>query len=590
MYEIAKKFRYALRWLALAAAVSAIAAGVFASALPFLIEDRAVHDGLIRSLTAWSGGPVTVHGPLRIASFTSLSIEANGVKFASTPRLSPIAKIEAKSVTALLRVRSLLWGRIEFKKVVVEAPRVVFNRREPKSKLPFSGLETAGATVAFADLSRFTRLELRDCTFFTAEGARRAYSRVTVQRIRLDKEQTKASRQVPARLHGANTSFFTFLLQDHGFEAYFHGNLSRAEETARGVLRIKASADHPASEKITETIAPWERGHGVSLAGDLIWTGARASLDRAAIAFGDHEAKGSLALAVRSGRALLEGTLAYDRLDWMYNGHESDGESGKLTEPLRTLILAHSGRDASLDLDMRISAERFQAGPYEAGPLALALTSRPNRFSIDIAELQLFGGKITGRLDYDPAHPETLNLNAGGTRLDSLTLTEELGWPSSVSGPVTIRLALDIPFQNPPPNREGRAVTGSFAINFPAGGTLDGEMSRRVSEAFAREELFWGASSSSFPFTAASIDGTAGPGGIALKIDAESAAGHIGGALYIASPGNAVSGTLSIKPDGEAEAPPAALPGTPPNSADIVLSGTVAALNFAPSRKPSLSN
>src|SRR5208282_3833257 len=117
MNKIAKKFRNTLRWLALAAAASVIFGGVFASALPFLIEDRAVHDGLIRSLTAWSGGPVTVHGPLRIASFTSLSIEAGGVKFASTPRLSPIGKIEAKSVKAILRVRSLLWGRIEFKKV-----------------------------------------------------------------------------------------------------------------------------------------------------------------------------------------------------------------------------------------------------------------------------------------------------------------------------------------------------------------------------------------------------------------------------------------------------------------------------------------
>ena len=50
---------------------------------------------------------------------------------------------------------------------------------------------------------------------------------------------------------------------------------------------------------------------------------------------------------------------------------------------------------------MRISAEHFRAGPYEAGPLALALTSRSGLLSIDIAELAIFGGKISGRLDYD---------------------------------------------------------------------------------------------------------------------------------------------------------------------------------------------
>ncbi len=115
MYELAPKLRYVLRWLIRGAACLALFAAIFALALPLLVEDRTVRDGLVHSLSQWSGGPVTVHGALRIESFTSLSIEADGVSFTATPRLSPIDRIDAKSVTAVLKVQSLVWGRIEFK-------------------------------------------------------------------------------------------------------------------------------------------------------------------------------------------------------------------------------------------------------------------------------------------------------------------------------------------------------------------------------------------------------------------------------------------------------------------------------------------
>lgn len=345
MYEIAPKFRYACRWLAAGAAVLVIAAAVFALALPSLIQDRAVRDGLIRSLSAWSGGPVTVHGPLRIVSFTSLSIEANGVSFASAPRLSPIGRVEAKSITALLRIQSLLSGRIEFKKVSIEAPRFVFDRRLPSSKLPFFGLETAGAAVAFADLSRFEQLELSDCAFFTAGGRHRAYSRFHVERVRIDKGRTLSSS--PGSADPRNGTPVTFSLRDVGFEAFFHGNLSSAEQTALGAFRLSLSRDHPASRKLAAAIAPWEQADGVSLGGDLIWSGTRASLDRVTAVFGDHRARGSLTVAKRHGRPLLEGTLAYDKLDWMHGGQETAGESSDFMEPLRALAFARAGQERS---------------------------------------------------------------------------------------------------------------------------------------------------------------------------------------------------------------------------------------------------
>jgi AsmA protein len=254
------------------------------------------------------------------------------------------------------------------------------------------------------------------------------------------------------------------------------------------------------------------------------------------------------------------------------------------------LAFAGPEREAGIDLDMRISAEHFRAGPYEAGPLALALSARPDRFSIDIAELALFGGTVTGRLDYDSAHPASLSLNASGTRLSSQALTGALGWPFSVSGPVSVRLALELPFKGSPAAADIRAATGRFAIDFPAGGALEGDISRNLSTALSQREILWGLGSSSFAFTAASIEGVTEPAGIAVRIDGESAVGRIGGSLRITSPDNAISGTLSLTDAPETVPLPEGAPAEPLRTANILLSGTAAALNFSPAGKPSLSN
>ncbi len=574
MYELASKFRYALRWIARGAALLAITGAVFASALPFLLEDGTVRDRLIRSLSEWSGGAVTVRGSIHLASFTELSVEAGGVTFAATPRLSPIARIQAKSVTAILRVPALLRGRIEFKKIVVDQPRFVLHRRESPSKLRLIGIETASEAVAFADLSRFEKIELKDCSFFTAEGERRAYSRFGAELIGV--------------IRSPDGSMFKLQLKDHGFEAFFRGNISRAAETALGSVSLKVPPEHPAAARIVAAIAPWEQGHSITLAGDLAWSGARATLDGAVIAFGDHSAKGSLAFGVRHGRALMEGTLAYDRLEWSPSPEEAGAETGRGMDPLQALAFGRPGYEPSADLDMRISAEHFRTGPSEAGPLALALTSRAGAFSIDIAELALFGGKISGRLDYDSAHPTVLALDANGTRLNAQPLTDALGWPFSISGPVSLHLALKIPFKDQPLAQEMMAAAGSFGIVFPVGGTLDGDVFSGLSAAFERQNLPWGSSSSSFAFTKATIDGALAPAGVALNIDGESSGSRIAGSLHITRPGSEVSGTLTLHPDDPAEETQGAA--ALPNPASVVLSGTVAALNFSASSKPSLSN
>ncbi len=577
MHNLASKLRYTLKWFLRGAAGIGLIAVMFAAALPFLVEDRAVKDGLVQSLSEWSGGPVSIRGPLRVKSFTSLSIEAGDVRFGATPRLSPVSRIEAKSVTAILKVQPLLRGRIEFKKVTVEAPRFVLNRRAAASGQDrFSGLEMVRAAAAFAELSRFGQLELRNCMFVTAGGEPGAYSRAGFGAIGV--------------IRSPDSSNFRLYLRDLGLEASFRGDLSQDGDSAAGTIQLKAAPGHPAAEKILAAIAPWEKGHGISVAGDLTWTGGRLSLDGATIGFDGRSAKGALTVGTRQGRALTEGTLAYDTLEWMPTGPDDGSAGASAATAFRALIPAGLGGAGRADFDMRMSAEHLRVGAYEAGPLAFALSSQAGLLSIDIAELAVFGGKIAGRLDYDAKQPDTLSVSASGHHLDSEALAGAAALPVAVSGTMSLRLALQMPLKDTAPGQEAKAATGNFAIVFPSGGTLDGEVAKRLSEVLARGSAPWELNSGSFPFTAASVDGVVTPAGAALKFNGEAGGAHIAGALRIAAPGGQITGKLTVSPSEGSSAVVAAPSRARPDSSSIKLSGTAAALDFLAFSRASLSN
>jgi uncharacterized protein involved in outer membrane biogenesis len=570
MYDFAPKFRYLLRWLLRGAAFLGLIAALFA-ALPFLLEDRVIREGLIKSLSEWSGGPVAIHGPLHIGNFSALTVEANNVSFGATPRLAPVNRIEAKSVKAVLKLPSLLWGRAEFKKVTIETPRFVLSRSGALSKPRLAVIEAADAAAGFASLSRFRNLELRDCTFIAASGERRAYSRYSVDAIGVAHEPGSAN--------------FTLSFKNKGLDANFRGALSHAVKTATGAFSLKVPAEHKAAARIVAAMAPWEKGNGASLAGDLIWSANRLTLDADAIGFGSHSAKGSLAFGARQGRTVVEGTLAYDTFEWMPAAQEDAAGSGSAPKTLDALIAASS--EGGADFDMRISAERLRAGPYDAGPLALSLTARPNFVSADVAELGISGGRIAGRFDFDARRPFVLTANVNGTQLDSAALAEASALPVAVAGPINFHAALEIPFKDRPILQELKSATGSFGIVFPAGGTLNGEVSKHLSEAFAQKDALWGLGSTSIPFNAASVDGIAKPGSVALKLNGEAAGGRVAGALRVATPGGQISGTLTVHPVPPLEG---ALPAPVGASASIGLSGTAAALNFSALNKTSLPN
>jgi AsmA protein len=576
MYQIARKFRYVLGLLGGIATALLIAA----AALPFLVDAEAVRDNLTRSLSAWTGGPVTISGPLRIAGFTDLSVEAEGVRLIAAPRLEPLKRAEAESVTAVIRLSSLLRGGIEFKKIVVASPRFVFNRRLPAAERVIPGLETVGAAIAISARSAFDKIELIDPVFFTAEGDRKPYRRASLEEIDLAMV-TPADASSPATM--------TIHARSPGVRAYFRGECDPAGLTAHGAFRLVVSLNEAPAKAAMARLAPWERAGGVDLSGDLNWSRDRVALERATIAFADHSASGSVALNLSNRRPLLEGTLAYDMLDltpaWLAAA-EAGGKAQ--ARPLAALPFASRDSDRALDFDMRISADRLRAGSFETGPLALALTATKDKVSVDVAEVSLFGGKAAAKLEVEPSQPVALSISGGGWQFDPRALAEALQLPRGVSGPVTARFALAMPLTGNAPADDMRAAQGSFSVRFPSGGALEGDMARVLGDALATRDLEWGFGETSLPFAAATIDGTVKQGGITLQIDGEAGSKSIGGSLKLAFPGAAVSGSLSTKRSAGASGWFTDTVGD--TTVHLVLSGTPDALVFSPLGKAGVPN
>ncbi len=592
MYQIVRKARYVLRSLGLVAGGLVIAALASAAFLPFLVDAEAIRVALSKNLSAWSGGPVVISGPLRIASFANLSVEASGVDFKSAPKEGPIRSARAEFVTAVLRISSLLRGKLDFRKFIVASPRVVLRRGFPEAIQKSYGLGAARLALALSARSPFADVELLDPMFFFTGSAKGAYERAQLRRVRLRKEAVASisTGVFVANAPGAESGVYALDVTSEGFAASFRGQCASACQTAFGTLHLTAAVDDGGGKAILHAMAPWERPDTIALSGELNWSRRRASLDNAAISFGDHAAKGSLALDMTGVRPRLEGTIAYDTLDVTpVLTAETRTSPSEIRRPV-ALPFASGDVDRPVDFDLRVSAERFRGGSLDTGPLALALTATRDRLSVDIASVALFGGRASGRLDVNREEPDVLLLRGSGSRLDASALASAAQLPLGFSGPITLQAALTLPLHQPA--EDMGAAAGTFTIRFPLGGSIEGEVARTLSAALTEQDLSWVFRGSSFPFTVGSIDGTVRPGGIDLKVEGQSGEKGIGGSLRVDFPGAVVSGTLLASENAH---PPGApqlktAPEQAASSTKLIFSGTADALILTSSGKPSLSN
>ena len=594
MYQIGPKFRYVFRSLALLGAFVAVFAVACAAAFPYLVKGRAVRESIVRNLSAWSGGPVTINGPIRVESFFDLAIEAKDVHLSATSNLAPVSSAEAASVKAVATFSGLLRGKIEFKKVTVNAPKLVLHPDLSAHLRPgLYGLDTIDMGLAWADRSPFPDLVLKAVELQFGDDARTPLQSFRFPEIRVSKGVPPWSAEARKKWRDAPKAPFNLSVKGETVQATFLGSRNTGADAVMGYLTFASSSEDAIAGRIRNAVVPWETSNDIALSGEFSSSSARIALDNATIRFGNSTAKGSVAIALSGKRGLLEGTLAYDALD--LTALVSDARDGRPQLFFSSSSSAAVKADAqqTLDLDLRISAERLRAKDFEAGPFAIALTSQPGRTSADIAELGLFGGTVSGRLEHNPIVSPGVSIKLRGTRIEAASLAGALSLPLPLRGPAGFSASLEAPAGNSFSSALLGAI-GSFKIMLPYGGVVEGEASRRLSTALDGHDPAWpSAATSSLPLSQANVSGTIDGGGVAATVEADSGNIRLFGSLTVALPGYALSGSLLIgQTEGEQAEPVTVNEHSPREQtlATLMISGTAAAPDFALTHRANLSN
>jgi hypothetical protein len=514
------------------------------------------------------------------------------VHLPATGKLAPIGGIEAASVKAIATFAGLLRGKLEFKKLIVNAPKLVLKpdvAAQPQPNL--YGLETIGIALALADSSPFPDLLIRDAELLAPDPQTSGRS-FRVPEIRVSKAVRPLSGKRLRRHQDGPNSPFDLWIKGEAFQAAFSGQRNVSADAVIGRLMFATSSEDPIAEKLRKALVPWEKANDIALSGEFNSSSGRIALDDASIRFGNRSAKGSIAIAFSGERRVLEGTLAYDVLDLTEVISEApDGRRQLLFSASAKGGEARGETQQTFDLDLRISAERVRARDFEGGPFAVALTSQGDRISADIAELGLFGGTVSGRLEHNPPVSQGITIKLRGSRIEAASLADALSLPLPLRGPAGFSASLEAPYGNSLSSALSGA-TGSFKILLPYGGAVDGEASRRLTTALDGHDFAWRLAAGNLPLSQASVDGTINGHDVAATVEAESGKMRLFGSLTVALPGYVLNGKLAIgHADDEEHEPAAEHDRTLQNTlATLMISGTAAAPDFALTNRANFSN
>ena len=212
--------------------------------------------------------------------------------------------------------------------------------------------------------------------------------------------------------------------------------------------------------------------------------------------------------------------------------------------------------------------------------------------SADIAELGLFGGTVSGRLEHNPVASQGVSIKLRGSRIEAASLASALALPLPLRGSAGFSASLEAPARNSFSSAL-LGATGNFKIMLPYGGVVEGETSRRLSTALDGQDAAWPSATSNLPLSQANVSGTIDGGGVAATVEADSGNLRLFGSLTVALPGYALNGSLLIgHPEGEQAEPVPVNEHSPKEQAlaTLMISGTAAAPDFALTHRPNLSN
>ena len=270
-------------------------------------------------------------------------------------------------------------------------------------------------------------------------------------------------------------------------EASFEGHLDVAESLQlSGQAELSTPSVRRGARWFGVPVPSSEGLNAATIKGQINWARHTLAFEDAKVALDGNEASGALVLHVGGDRPLIDGTLAFNALDltpyveaarsqsFLFDRQTASWSAFDLSFPL----LRH------VDADLRISAPKVAVKGYGLGRGAATITVRSGKLLADIAELELYSGKVGVQVSVNanelvPRYTlrgkvENFEAGSAGTAL--------FGAPV-LTGRST--LALDLTAAGQTPAEIVRGLSGKVALAMAEGGrvALDIKALRAVAKA-----------------------------------------------------------------------------------------------------------
>jgi AsmA protein len=410
-----------IRWLGIAIGL-VVALGIGAIGLASLvISADSARDAVTAQIRAATGFEPVVRGPVSISIFPPDSVTLTDVVLGEDRGRPALA---AQTVTARLRLTSLLLGRIEIADIVLVRPRIALKFERGTGHSNWSALiATLGRTLkpnAERPPLTFSEIRISD-GMFSIDSAdyniREILNHVDMALAWPSiSESFAATGQFAWRSEVVEAS-----LNIADFQAALNGETSGLKFKLSGApakIAFDGTMNSDPTLKIDGMI-----GADISRLRDVLrWAGkpppAGTGLNRFALKANLKASSGNFALS--AAHVELDGNAADGVLSYSFGIRRSlqgtlAAENVDLTPYVSTFhLLASNARDwnrqplspagfTDTDLDLRVSAAQITIGNGKVGRTAIAATMRNGAFNATIGESQAFNGRVSGSFTIAPS-------------------------------------------------------------------------------------------------------------------------------------------------------------------------------------------
>lgn len=410
--------------------------------LPRLFGDTAqLGDRAAAQLSAWTGGEVTLVGPVTVRYFPDVSVTAQ-LELKGSKRLPMVESITVKEAKISIDLAELLLGRFRIDALALRRPRITLAEAgapgepgaAPRSLLtglvsgvPMSAVHVRGGEIIVPTGAAPEQVEKINAHFDINEGRGgvSGFGKFTWRdvgvRFALDSgrvAETAEGTKMPVSL----------VLNADPIRAKIEGTASLKDGFG---LDGTMAAEIPDARRLLAWLGiPLGDGDGLktlTASGAFHVAGATLTFDDGSFSLDGNKAQGLLALTV-GARPRVEGTLDFARLVLdPYLATAQTNATQAAPRPFRDSDPFDWPLVQALDADLRVSAGEIQARALKLGRGAVTVTAKQGVIIAELGELELCGGSATGRAGLDLTEPaKHLTLDASLSDIAAQSCLQQL--------------------------------------------------------------------------------------------------------------------------------------------------------------------